>query len=194
MTSQPGEMSSEEFIQALLSRNRDERLDMFLILNLSGINLHDTVAEIGCGPGYFTLPLAKYLVSGSLYALDIDDDMLKACESRVSQAQMGNVEILKCGEFDFPLENESVDGAFLAFVIQQSPDKQRFLNAVREIIHPKGWCSILEWYKIETETGPPLERRIDPQDMQKIAEDVGFRNVTTRSLNAEQYLMTMRNR
>ena len=194
MTSQTGEMSSEEFIQALLSRTRDERLDMFLILNLSGINLHDTVAEIGCGPGYFTLPLAKYLVSGSLYALDIDDDMLKACESRVSQAQMGNVEILKCGEFDFPLENESVDGAFLAFVIQQSPDKQRFLNAVREIIHPKGWCSILEWYKIETETGPPLERRIDPQDMQKIAEDVGFRNVTTRSLNPEQYLMTMRNR
>ena len=49
------------------------------------------------------------------------------------------------------------NGAFLAFVTQQSPDKPRFIRAVRELIEPRGWCTILEWYRKETEGGPPLD-------------------------------------
>ncbi len=193
MSSQPGEMTTQELIQALTSPDRARNTDTFLILNMSEINLHDMVAEIGCGPGFFTVPLAKYLVNGKLYALDIDDEMLSACRETVAKAQMGNVEILKCGEFEFPLEPGSVNGAFLGFVVQQSPDKPRFLRAVRELVRPRGWCSILEWYRIETETGPPLERRIDPAELQQMADDAGFRNRGWRDLNGEQYIMMMRN-
>ena len=192
MTSEPEEMSTQEFIQRLLAPDRAQRTDTFLILSMSGVNLQDTVADIGCGPGYFTVPLAKYLVNGKLYALDIDDEMLDACRQRVSQALMGNVEILKCGEFDFPLEPGSLDGAFLAFVVQQSPDKPRFLRAVRELIHSRGWCTILEWYHKETETGPPLERRVDPMDLRELAQGAGFRFLDWRDLNGEHYMMTLR--
>ncbi len=89
MTSEPEEMSTEEFIQRLLAPERAQRHDTFLILSMSGVNLQDTVADIGCGPGYFTVPLAKYLVNGKLYALDIDDEMLEACRNNVSEAHMG---------------------------------------------------------------------------------------------------------
>ena len=193
MSSQPGEMTTQELIKALMSPDRAQRLDDFLILNSSGINLHDTVAEIGCGPGFFTLPLAKYLVNGKLYALDIDDEMISACRETVAKAQMGNVEILKCGEFEFPLEPASVNGAFLAFVVQQSPDKPRLLRAIRELVNPRGWCTILEWYRIETETGPPLERRIDPAELQQMAAEAGFRNRGWRDLNGEQYMIMLLN-
>ena len=186
-------MTNEEFIQRLLSPERSQSADTFLVLSFSEINLHDTVADIGCGPGFFTLPLAKYLVSGKLYALDIDDEMLTACRERVDQAQMGNVEILKCDEFSFPLESGSLDGVFLAFVIQQSPDKPRFLRAVRELLEPRGWCTILEWYRMETETGPPLKRRIDPADLEVMAREAGYRNRGWRDLNGEQYMMMLRN-
>jgi len=186
-------MTTQELIQALMSPDRAQRLDDFLILNMSGINIHDTVAEIGCGPGFFTLPLAKYLVNGKLYALDIDDEMISACRETVAKAQMGNVEILKCGEFEFPLEPASVNGAFLAFVVQQSPDKPRLLRAIRELVNPRGWCAILEWYRIETATGPPLERRIDPAELQEMAADAGFRNRGWRDLNGEQYMMMLLN-
>ncbi len=192
MTSEP--MSNQEFIQALLSPERSRNVDAFSILSFSELNYHDTVADIGCGPGFFTLPLAKSLFNGKLYALDNDEDMLAACRERVAPARLGNVEILKCDEFSFPLEPGSLDGAFLAFVVQQSPDKPRFLQAVRELIHPKGWCTILEWYHKETEMGPPLERRIDPADLEMIAEEQGFATKGWRDLNGEQYMMTLRNR
>ncbi len=192
MTSEPEQMSTPEFIQRLLDPDRAQRLDAFSILSMSDINLHDTVADIGCGPGFFTLPLAKLLVGGKLYALDINDDMLDACRQRVGEARLGNVELLKCGEFEFPLEEGVLDGAFLAFVVQHSPDKPRFIRAVRGLIHQRGWCTILEWYRKETETGPPVERRIDPGDLMVMVQEAGFRNAQWRDLNGEQYMMTLR--
>ena len=191
MTSEP--TTTQEFISALLSPERSQRLDAFSVLSFSEIDLHDTVADIGCGPGFFTLPLAKYLVSGKVYALDLDDEMLAACREQVSRARLANVEILKCDEFSFPLDAGSLDGAFLAFVVQQSPDKPRFLKAVRELLVPRGWCTILEWYRKDTGYGPPLERRIAPADLGAMARDAGYRDRGWRDLNGEQYMMTLRN-
>jgi SAM-dependent methyltransferase len=194
MTAEPNDMTTQEFIQRLLDPNRPQRLDPFEVMAFMEIGDWDQVADIGCGPGYFTIPLAKTLINGKLYALDINEEMLEACRERVSQARLGNVEVLKCDEFDFPIEKGSLNGLFLAFVIQQSPDKPRFLRTVRELLRPRGWCTILEWYHKETETGPPLERRVDPEDMRKMANGAGFRYVSWRDLNnGDQYMMTLRN-
>ena len=193
MTSSPDQMTTQEFIQRLLAPERAERNDTFSIIAYSEINDRDTVADIGCGPGYFTIPLGKTLTDGKLYALDINDEMLEACRQRVAEARLGNVEFLKCDEFDFPLDPGSLNGLFLAFVIQQSPDKPRFLRAVRELLRPRGWCTILEWFHRETETGPPLERRVDPDDLKEMAIQAGFQYQIWRHLNGEQYMMTLRN-
>ena len=193
MTSEPEPSPSQEFIRRLMSPERSQILDTFMILSFSGINLHDTVADIGCGPGFFAVPLGKYLVNGKLYALDIDDEMLGACRENVAQARLGNVEVLKCGEFDFPPDKGSLDGGFLAFVVHRSPDKPRLLGAIRELLQPRGWCTILEWYRKETEDGPPLELRVGPEEMAVLAGEAGFRNTGWREVNADQYMMTLRN-
>ena len=194
MTSGAEEMTTQEFIQRLLAPQRDASLDNLAIFSFSGISSRDRVVDIGCGPGYFTIPLAKALVEGKLYALDIDNEMLDACRERIAQARMGNVEILKCDEFDFPLEAGSLDGIFAAFVIQQSPDKLRFLQAVRQLLRPRGWGVILEWHRKETESGPPLERRVDPEKLEELVKSAGFRSLGWRDLNSDQYMMALRNR
>ena len=193
MTSSSEPTPQQDHIRRLLSPERAETLDSLRILSLCPINVHDTVADIGCGPGYFTLPLAKTLKNGRVLALDLNDEMLDACRDRVAQARMGNVEILKCSEFEFPIEPASIDGAFLAFVVQASPDKGRFLSAVREALQPRGWCSVLEWYKKETEWGPPLERRLDPSELEVIAREAGFRTMGWRNINGDNYIVTLRN-
>ena len=194
MTSNQDPMDIQEFIRHLLSPERAETMDPLVILSFCPINIHDTVADIGCGPGFFTVPLAKALVNGKLFALDIDDEMLAACREQVTQARMGNVEVLKCSEFEFPLEPASVDGAFLAYVVQASPDKPRFLREVHDLIRPRGWCTVLEWYRKETEYGPPLERRIEPDELEKAAQSAGFRSRGWRDLNGDNYMLTLRRR
>ena len=193
MTFEHSGMTTQEFIQRLLRPERAEMLDPFVILSFCPIGLNDSVADIGCGPGYFTLPLAKALVNGKVYALDIDEEMVAACRERMDQARLGNVETLTCSEFEFPIEKGTLDGLFMAFVVQHGADKPRLLRAVRELLQPRGWCSVLEWYRKETETGPPLERRVDPGDLENLAREAGFRPTGWRDLNGEHYLMTLRN-
>ncbi len=194
MNSESQPRTSQEFIQRLLSPQRDGTLDMLSILSFSEISHRDRVAEIGCGPGYFTPRLAKALMDGKLYALDTDEEMLAACRQRVTAARLGNVEVQRCGEFDFTLEEGSLDGVFLAFVVHESSDRPRFLQSVRRLLKPRGWVTVLNWHRRESENGPPLERRIDPESMQQMVREAGFRYRIWRDLNGEQYMMTLRNR
>ena len=184
--------STQDFIKRLLSREREEQLDPFLITSFMPIEPYDHVADIGCGPGYFSIRLAKHLVYGKLYALDVLDEMLEALQRRVAEANLGNVEILKCGVTEFPLPKESLDGAFMAFVVHQNDDRTAFLAAVRDLLRPRGWCTILEWYRKETESGPPLEARVGPDEIEKLAVEVGFRHRWWRDINGLQYMTMLR--
>ena len=193
MTSEHYSFDTQDFIQRLLRPERTEILDPSVIVGLCPVKPQDRVADIGCGPGYFTLSLATAAVNGKVYALDIDPEMAAACQERVEQARLGNVETLTCSEFDFPIDNGTLDGVFMAFVLQHPSDKPRLLRAVQDLLQPGGWCAILEWYRKETETGPPLERRVDPVDLEVMARDIGFQPVGWQDLNGEHYFMTLRN-
>ena len=193
MTSNGESMTTQEFIDVLLSPDRIQTSDPLVILSFVPINAYETVADIGCGPGYFTIPLAKSLINGKLYAVDVNEEMVAACRERVRQARMGNVEVDKCGEFDFPIEPASLDGAFVAFVVHHAEDRGRFLEAVRGLMQPRGWCSVLEWFRKDTGSGPPMERRIDPGELEEVARAAGFRTMGWRPLNDEHYMMTLRN-
>ena len=179
-------------IKRLLRPEREEELDHFVIITFMPIEPYDHVADIGCGPGYFSIPLAKYLVYGKLYALDILDEMLDALRQRVAEANLGNVEILKCGETDFPVPRESLDGVFLSLVIHQSEDPVAFLKSARDLLKPRGWCTILEHYPRETESAPHSGNRIEPDELEKIAKEAGFQFRSWRDINGREYMAMLR--
>ena len=189
MTSNRGPLDKQEFIGRLLSPERAETLDPLVIMSFCPINIHDTVADIGCGPGYFALPLAKYVAHGKLYALDTDDEMLEALRERVTAAKLGNIEILKNDGANFPLPEASLDGLLLAFVIHDSEERLAFLEAAAKLLKRSGWCCVLEWYRKETEYGPPLEMRIEPEEMMAIGKDAGLTLLRQRDLKGTQYML-----
>ncbi len=184
---------NQDFIRQLVSPERDRREDTITILAFSDINDRDTVADIGCGPGFYTIPLAKAVSNGKVYALDVDDEMLDACRRRLAEARLGNVEVLKCQEYEFPLEDGSLNGLFLGYVVHHVEDRVRFLEAARRLMRPRGWCTVLEWDRQESEHGPPLERRIDPGELRRLTTEAGFRHLVTRDLGGAQYMTTLRN-
>ncbi len=192
MATEESSKSIQEFIEALLSPQREQELDPFFVITFLPIESHHRVADIGCGPGFFTIPLAKHLIDGKVYALDLEDEMLEVVRLRVAQVNLGNVEIMKCGATDFPIPESSLDGVLLAFVIHQNEDHVAFIKAVKELLKNRGWCGVLEWYKRESDFGPPVERRIDPEELGKLAREAGFEFQGWRDLNGKQYMAVLR--
>ena len=188
------ELTTQEFIKDLLRPERQEEVDPFVVMTFMPIEAYDHVADIGCGPGYFSIPMAKHLVFGKLYALDLSDEMLDALRERVAEANLGNVEIMKCGPTDFPIPSGSLDGVFLSLVTHYSEDPEPFLKAVAELLRPRGWCTVLEFYRKETEHGPPTHTKIEPSELRQMAREAGLEFRSLRDVNRDQYMAVFRKR
>ena len=66
------------------------------------------------------------------------------------------------------------------------------MKAARGLLQNGGWCGVLEWYRKETEYGPPLEKRINPEELEQLAQEVGFQSKGWRDLNGKQYMVVLR--
>ncbi len=176
---------------ALLSPERYENLDPLRLLSLLPMLPYQQIADVGCGPGFFTVPLGKYLFDGKVYALDIQQEMLDAAKKAVDDIHLTNVEFKLTKEDKIPLEDESLDGAIIAFVLHEADSATGLLEEAERSIRKGGWLAILEWQKRETEKGPPLEERIDDSDLDEMAQKAGLHAQVKHELNDSQYMLLM---
>jgi ubiquinone/menaquinone biosynthesis C-methylase UbiE len=178
--------------ELLVSQDRRNALDVYKLLRIFPILSHHTVADVGCGPGFFTIPMAKMVFDGKIYALDIQDEMLDAVRAEVAKVNLTNVDVVKSEEKKLPLEDESLDGVVAAFVLQEATSPKALLNEALRCLKNHGWLVVLEWYKREMEEGPPVSQRIDMDEMKELTAKAGFRVRETRDLNGKQYMVMAR--
>ena len=169
-----------------------DRMDPHRLISLIPILPYHQVADIGCGPGYFTVPLAKFVFDGRVFALDVQQEMLDATQKAVDAVRLSNVEVTLSEEKKLPLESDSLDGALLAFVLQEASSARMLLREAKRCLKKSGWLAILEWYKREMDDGPPLGQRIDEDEMLAMTEKAGLRFATRRDLNDKQYMVMVR--
>ncbi|MBI4295138.1 MAG: class I SAM-dependent methyltransferase [Chloroflexi bacterium] len=173
------------------SPERHKALPPETILSLLPLAPGQAVADIGCGTGYFTLPLAAKLPRGRVFAVDISQEMLDSLRDRLARSGDGNVQLVKSEELDIPLPPGSLDGALLSLVLHESEDSVAFLKAVKRLLRPGAWLGLVEWVKRETAVGPPLAERIAPAAARALAEKAGLKAVTEKPLGADFYFMLL---
>lgn len=176
----------QDSIRDLLSSDRP---DPYELLTRLPIDPYHHVADVGCGPGYFSLPLAKYLSHGRLYAVDVDHEMLEVLKRRVDAVPLGNVEAIKTDGEDLGLAPRSLDGMLLAYVVHHPDDRLAFLKSAVQALKPRAWCCILEWYPEEAEQGTPLAKRLSPEEMVRLAAKIGLSFHRRWELPDSQYML-----
>ena len=68
--------TSVKKVEALLNPTLEETWDPQSMIALVPIHAGQKVADIGSGPGWLSIPIAKYLYMGTCYAVDIQKEML----------------------------------------------------------------------------------------------------------------------
>lgn len=177
--------------QVLISSQRREQLDIFRVMSLVPLLDDHVIADVGCGPGYFTVPLGKSVFNGKVIALDVQQEMLDAAEEEVARSRLGNVEFRLSQEASLPLDDASVDGALIAFVFQEAEERAKLMGEIRRVVKKGGWVAVLEWHRHETDHGPPLEQRIEEDEMRELAAAATLRFSARYSLNNDQYMLLL---
>lgn len=115
------------------------------VLDRVGIKPGETVLELGPGPGAFTIDAARRLGSyGKLIAVDIQSEMIAQVEARMLKAGVTNVDTRVASAYDLPIEDSSLDRAFLVTVLPEIPDPVRGLKEIHRVLKPDGVFSTTE--------------------------------------------------
>jgi ubiquinone/menaquinone biosynthesis C-methylase UbiE len=173
----------------LLSEERQAAFQPEKLLRDLGLTEGMALADIGCGPGFFTLPAAQIVGEhGAVYAADINGEMLSTVRSRASEAELTNIHLVKTSDREIPIAPGSCDFVLLAFIIHEVEHRASFLHRAARLLKPSGRLVVLEWEKIEEEAGPPIEERLTSEDLLADAQAAGLQPVEERSLTPSHYL------
>lgn len=137
-----------------------------------------TVADFGCGAGYFTFEAAKAVgAEGRVYALDILPAALEAVMSRMKVLGLSNVEtkrvnLEKIGGSG--LLPESVDWVILKDMLFQNDNKEVILQEIFRVLKPAGKVFLMEWTPGDVPMGPEEGMRVSEEDTRTLIEKIGL--------------------
>jgi ubiquinone/menaquinone biosynthesis C-methylase UbiE len=160
---------------------------------LGGLPLHsgDSIADIGAGTGYFSLPLAEAAgPSGLVYAVDCQTEMLGRLKLKLDQGGISNIRMVHADADSTGLPNASCNLVFMANVWHEFEDHYAVLLESKRILKAGGRISILDWRPdVEPEPGPPLHHRLSSSDTAEDLQSAGFLEVTPSNVGKYSWLV-----
>ena len=80
----------------------------------SGLKEGDNVLEVGCGPGFFTIPAARIVGErGLVYAIDINPFAIEKVKKKIEKSDVKNVKAIIADVAETGLEEDSINLAFI---------------------------------------------------------------------------------
>lgn len=150
-------------------RVQEERTD--LLLSLLGLQPGDTVADIGAGTGYFSLPMARIVgPEGRILAVDIQTEMLDIIDHRVREEGLSNVTTVLATPSDPRLPAGEVDAVLMVDAYHEFSHPFEVMSGIRESLSERGRVILVE-YRGEDPTVPikPLHKMTIQQATREMA-------------------------
>ncbi|MCF7688417.1 MAG: methyltransferase domain-containing protein [Cephaloticoccus sp.] len=115
------------------------------VIALLGPDRGAHIADIGCGPGRVTLPMASAVgPEGVVYALDIQAAMLEKIAAKAAAAELTNIRLLQGDARKRMLPQESLDGAVAVMSLGEIPDHPEVLQMIYSVLRPGGRFVVAE--------------------------------------------------
>ncbi len=151
-------MSTHDRVEAaFISLIHDYLIRLFVnadkMLLSAGIKKGDNVLEVGCGPGFFTLPAAEIVgEDGYVYANDINPIFIKKVEKKLRKSSTTNAQVMLEDVTKTSLENDSIDVAFFFGVFHNLTSiLDEVFTEMHRILKPDGLIAIQK-------SGKPIEK------------------------------------
>lgn len=130
------------------------------VLRKIGFKGDEICADFGSGSGGWTIPLAKMVKEGKVFAIEILPEPISALKAKVKDERLDNVEIFEADiESKVPLEQESCDFVLISNLLFQVENKAKVISEAKRILRKGGKILIVDW-KEESSLGPKEKVKI----------------------------------
>jgi cyclopropane fatty-acyl-phospholipid synthase-like methyltransferase len=108
------------------------------LLKNHGLNDQSILIDFGCGTGQFTIAAASHCKR--VIAVDVSEVMIQQLKSKVTSANLNNVEIVTAGFLTYKHEGKPVDFIYSRYALHHIPDfwKAVAFNNIRKMLQTGG--------------------------------------------------------
>ncbi len=174
----------------LVRESREREEDCNTLLEALKIKPGETVCDLGCGNGFYSVKLAKLVgEQGKVIAVDIQREMLELLKDLAAEQMVENIETVLGTLVDPKLQKESVDLVLLVDVYHEFSHPEQMLAAIRTSLKPSGRVALVE-FRAEDPNVPikPLHKMSKEQIMKEFPPN-GFKLVEEFDKLPWQHLM-----
>jgi ubiquinone/menaquinone biosynthesis C-methylase UbiE len=104
-----------------------------------------TVLDFGCGPGFFSVEIARLLNdSGEVIAADLQEGMLDIVKQKVKGTELEKrIRLHKCQDESIGLTSK-VDFVLMFYVVHEVTDQEKLFRELKSMLNPGGEIFIIE--------------------------------------------------
>jgi len=163
-----------EWVASMLSDQRAALASPESMLRTLGLQVGDIVVDVGCGPGFLTLPAARLVgARGHVYAVDVEPAMLRLVEQRAGEHGLGNVTTVASTGERVPLPDASGALIICSLVLhsEHASGRAGLASELTRLCLPGGSVLVIEWLPV-----PGQERwdRMPPSEAEGLLSNAGL--------------------
>ena len=102
------------------------------------------VLELGPGPSFFSVHVARAIPAGRLELVDIQREMLQKARRRLKRATIRNAGFTQANAVALPFRGDVFDVAFAVAVLGEVADPRACITAIARVLNPGGRLVVAE--------------------------------------------------
>ena len=101
------------------------------------------VLDIGCGPGFFTIPIAEFVgKNGKVIAADLQEGMLQKLQQKIQGTELEErIKLHKTDQKKIGV-TEKVDFILAFYMVHEVSDKDSFFRELKSVLNENGFVFI----------------------------------------------------
>lgn len=148
------------------------------IVHLLGLKEGSMFADFGCGSGAYVLAASPLVGnSGTVFALDIQKDLILKLKQDAINAGYGNIRYL-WGDFEqlgaTNITSDSLDVVLISNTLFQLDDKEGALVEAYRVLKAGGMLVLIDWSESFKGMGPPVGQVITKTNALALVRQAGF--------------------
>jgi ubiquinone/menaquinone biosynthesis C-methylase UbiE len=183
----------DAYLAKLEDPARDEWQKPDEVLRALALEKGAVVCDIGGGPGYFALRMARVVGErGQVFAVDVEPRMLAELRRRIEAGGPRNLTPVLGLDDDPLLPPASCDLILVVNTFHHFPDGVAYLKRLARSLKPGARIANIDFQKRELPMGPPTEHKISREEFLEQAARAGLTLVDEPAFLPHQYFLILK--